>query len=178
MARYISPHQRYIITVEADEFKLDAEGHQFKTRPLLQLEFIHGGIRKYEQDIALGHFDFGALPDGVHPESRLSFFDTKATTWDDATRDKVEKFMRETPSNGQSFLEIEAPRLSPPWPNYDQLKSNGSKSLSAVIADKVREDGYDPNDVISYEQENLDRPEVIQALTVLAHSVEEDEVAA
>ena len=44
---------------------------------------------------------------------------------------------------------------------------NTSESVVEKILEKVREDGYDPSEVIAFELQNLARPDVIAALEAL-----------
>lgn len=69
---------------------------------------------------------------------------------------------------GERFL-IVAEELvdEPPWPKYDELRGRGQYNTAEAIRQKVKEDGYDVNEVIAYEKRNARREDVIKALETL-----------
>jgi serine/threonine protein phosphatase PrpC len=81
-------------------------------------------------------------------------------------------------AGGHAVLRIAPDKLTAPWPKYDSLKVQGQRTAEKVaekIAETVLELGLDPASVIAYEQENLNRSEVVNALTALSPAVAEAE---
>ena len=81
-------------------------------------------------------------------------------------------------THGIDFLHVEAPKLAPPWPNYDKTFARNRKTTARVIADTVEESGYDVAAVIAYEEANANRPDVLAELRKLLPEEAEDVVAA
>ena len=179
MARFVSPYLQYSIQARPEKTRLTADGFAFMDQGLLMCDFEPASLKDWEREVALQHFDFRGVPDGIeNPGYRLSLFDTTQHGWDDETRALVEERLRSVPNFGHDFIELIRPKLSAPWPNYDQIvASQGPKSVAKIIADKVREDGYDVQYVIDYEEENANREPVLAALRAL-QLPEEDEIAA
>ena len=81
-------------------------------------------------------------------------------------------------THGIDFLHVEAPKLTPPWPNYDKTFARNRKTTPLAVADTVEESGYDVAAVIAYEEANANRPDVLAELRKLLPEEAEDVVAA
>lgn len=110
----------------------------------------------------------------VSPRSRLRVYDTdvaaKVEQWDKPTQDFVEDYLLNHELHGKSFVMVEAQKAAAPWPAYDKLTVQGRRTIDLVVAkivEKIEEDGYQPADVLAYERENLNRPEIIDAVEAL-----------
>src|SRR5262249_38545665 len=120
------------------------------------------------------HFKFNGMPveedllTPVDPTYRLSGFDTTIQGWGDEEREELEQRLADASVSGD-YIIIETPKRPAPWPGYDKLKS------AAKIADLTQATGSDVEGVLAYERENLNRPEVIEAVQALVPE-EEDEV--
>lgn len=131
-------------------------------------EFKRGTAPAFAREKGLKAFEFKGLPDsGISPGQWLSYYDSvHAQTqfgWTDEEREAIEAKLLE-----QGYMRVEPDCRNAPWPAYDKLVAQGARTVEKVaakIAEKVAEDGYDPAEVIAYERENLNRPEVLAALT-------------
>lgn len=132
-------------------------------------EFQQGGLAPWEKDAALQRFQLRGVAHGANPTWKLGHFDTELEQmrhgWSNDLREEIERVLMTR--QGTEFFLCERPRLSPPWPAYDRLDVSGRRTIDVLaqqIAEKVVEDGHDPDFVIAYERENKNRPEVIHAL--------------
>jgi len=170
--RVISPHSGYSIQLfDAQErMSTDDAGitRMLPTAKLVVANFEKSGLRPNEEELALAEFGdmFGALPEGVHPLTRVGVFDVEAyclaTYPDPAVRDemeqKIEKRLRELqPHFPNHFTIVEEPRAALPWNTYD------AESVEDIITLQERID-VDPLLVRRYEEENQKRPEIIEAM--------------
>lgn len=152
------------------------------TRQLLEPGYIvqfrrMRALQPWEEDLARATFQFRGtnttedevtLIDPVL--QRVSVFETGWVP--EEIRDRVEKILLEHPQRGHDFVLAERPKLTPPWPRYDDLTAQGRRTVEMVaekIVEKVRDDGYDPVQVAEYERQTLNRPEVLEALERLAN---------
>ncbi len=146
------------------------------TKPTLKAVFTND-TTQYERDIAKKTFKFNGLPRDeftdmpVDPDYRISGFDTTTQGWDDETREKAEKLLLEHPNNGSDFIIVEAPERPAPWKGYDTITS--VKKILELVTDT----GSDAEEVLSYERENKNRPQVVEALELVVNPpVQDDEV--
>lgn len=123
------------------------------------------------------------VPHDEDPALWFGFYDTDAQAklgkWTDAEKAEVESRLVE--HQGTDFTIVEKPKFPPPWPAYDRLLAQGKRTIELIaekIVEKVKEDGYDPQTIIEYESENLNRPAIISALRELQKAEEEELVAA
>jgi hypothetical protein len=169
--RFISPYQRYTIQAVQGSKPVVVDGTIIVEKEGVRVEFMHGGILDWETELGMKRFRFDGLPEGVPAATRLSVFDTEmealARDWSEETRQEVEQGLLDAPAYGTDYVLVEKPRVEAPWPHYNQVKS-----VPKLIA-KVREDGYDPEEVRQFELQNQNRQEVLDALEALAE--EEDE---
>lgn len=181
MARFVSKYPKYSICVLPEKVRLSADGYPFVQQDARIADFVQGGLLTYEEQYAkdnlAGSSIGGALPEGIAAQLRYSVFDTEQQGYPEEVRLHVENTMRTSRVHGIDFIQVEKPKLAPPWPNYDAVSHRGPKPIHSVIADKVRDDGYDPEYVILYESENLNRADVIASLQALA-TPDDDEVLA
>ena len=142
-------------------------------------EFKRGTAPGYAREIGLKAFSFNGLPDsGISPEQWISFYDSvqgqQQYGWTDEEREAIEEKLL-----AQGYLRVEPTRRKAPWPAYDKLVAQGARTIEKVvakIAEKVVEDGYDADEVIAYEAENLNRAAVIEALSELLAPTPEEEL--
>lgn len=184
LARFISSYLKFSYQARPERTKLTADGYSYLDTPLIMCDFEPAALKRWEEEIALASFDFRGQPEGAgKPTYRISVFDTdeqaKLRGWDKETKAEVESSLRSSPNMGRDFIELIRPRASAPWPNYDTIvASKGPKTVAAIIVDKVREDGYDPEKVVGYEEENLNRADVIAVLRQLQYTEDGEEIAA
>ncbi len=176
--RFVSPHPRFTVNLrnpieEPDPYHA---GRQVVAEKGIQAQFIPGDYTFAEKEYALKRFKFNGLPtiEGnpdihVDPSYRIGTFDTDLQGYDEETKAFVEEAMQTAYSYGSDFELFEAPKLPAPWAGYDKLRS------AKRIADLVGETGSDVEDVIAYERENGNRPDVISALEGLLVTADEGE---
>jgi hypothetical protein len=148
-------------------------------------EFRARDTTDWEREIARQTFTFRGVPhdeSGVREidpvPSRVSSFDT--TEVPEEYRERVEARLLETQGPEDHILAVK-PVVAPPWPTYDKLTVQGKRTAEMVaqkIAATVTEQGYDPELVASYERGNLNRPEVLAALSALSAEEAEELVVA
>lgn len=179
--RAISPIARYGITLKRPKARrgVDQSGtiHEVYEGEILHAQFNQGGLTDWEQVVAMEHFDFSGLPDGVNPLTRVSVFDSEAyvesldLTEDEkeATLEEIDSRLRKLQSTFPSeFMIVEKPPAPRPWPTYDstpfedsvdretgEVTVPGIKTMQAMT-------GISFESIRLYEHENDQRPEVIE----------------
>lgn len=161
--RFVAKYQKYAIQARPQREIVTIDGIPMVAQEQIILEFEQGSLRPYEVDAGISQL--GArrgLPDGIDPSYRLSVFDTEwaqaAFGWDNDTVEYAEKFLQANPSFGVDYIMVEEPKVAAPWPRYDSIAD-----LEQLV-EKVVTDGFDIADVIAYERQNQNRPDVLAAL--------------
>ena len=116
----------------------------------------------------------------LDPAERCSSFDTEKEIPDPELRAQVEQALLESPDLGKAFFLYERFSPAPPWPAYDKLVAQGRRTIE-LVADKITlmtlDMGVDPETVLAYEREHLNRPLVVEALKGLSSTeVDEEEL--
>ena len=151
-------------------------GGTVKPQKGIVCKFQHAGrgLSPWEIDEALDRFDIRGVAVGEDPASRLSFYDTEIWQihqgWDDQTRKKVEDRLLSGNGFGTDYFLSERPRAQAPWPGYDKLGAQGRRTVEMVaekIAQMTTDTGVDPEAVLQYERENLNREPVVKAVEAL-----------
>ena len=161
----------------------DGKGKRVRDRQRrLYAQFRRGGLPPFALELAVKTWKFNKKPPEHPIENWPGFYDSEAdqlqNNWTDAERKVIEDKLTVglTDDDGRfhppphGLLLVERPQLPAPWPAYDKLVAQGARTVEKVaqkIAEKVIEDGYDPALVVAYERENLNRPEVLDALAHL-----------
>lgn len=181
MARFISPISGLRIVAVHEQVEVLASGLPKIVAPGYTAEFQQSDVTEWEREYARQHFQFRGTAmamDGspLDPLTRVSAFDS-LTIKDEALRKRVEQALLARPDYGKAdgFAMVERPRLPAPFPAYDAMKAKGQRTTAEVIVAAVREGGYKPSDVLAYERQEKDRPEVIEALEQLAAELAEKE---
>lgn len=180
--RAISPHGRYSIQlVEAVPKKgTDRNGNVVEysdTKPILA-QFEQSGLMKWEEEAALEAFNFSGLAEGVHPLTTVGVYDSEIAVQyvaDKSEREAKQKLIDDRLSELQKqfpsqFIIVEKPALPKPWPSYDETDLDEIESVMKVT-------GVSPADVIAYENENAQRPEVYDLMNELLQGSDEFEVS-
>lgn len=183
--RAISPIGNYSIQLIEARVKrgLDSTGTvvEFYDGESVLAQFHKGGLTEWEEIEALESFDFSGLPEGINPLTRVSMFDSEAyviqkysNEAERASRlaeidERLEYLSKLFPNE---FCIVAKPAASKPWPTYDdtpiedvlgaddQVEVPGLYTMQALT-------GISPQDIRLYEVENLNRPEVIEAMEAL-----------
>lgn len=111
----------------------------------------------------------------LDPATRCSSFDT-ATIPDPGLRKEVEQALLSNPDFGKAYWLFEEAAPVAPWPAYDKLVPQGRRTVE-IVAEKIAamtlDMGLSPADVVAYEREHANRPEVIEALEGLTKAEEQ-----
>ncbi len=184
--RAISPIANYSIQLipAVPKRGLDSTGTVVEysdTTPVLA-QFTRGGLTEWEQIVALEHFDFSGLPDGVNPLTRVSMYDCEAAVAhiaNESERESMQLLMEERlvhlnaifPSE---FKIVEKPAIEKPWPTIDQtpyLDGKDSKGRLVPGVLTLREQtGISPEALRLYfveHPENPDAEKIIAAMEEL-----------
>lgn len=191
--RFISKHENYLVIGQPEtttvigqdgrpytitnKWDADIQFHPHRYGPPLD----HESKSAREQMVFTGTSFF---EDEVTPwPIALGVFDSVAAQqregWTDEQRELIERKLLSMQDLGTAYVLVELPRTERPWPKYDELRPVGRrtiKELAEKIAELTQEFGKDPGEVIAYERENQNRPEVIAALEAIGVEPVEDEI--
>lgn len=196
MARYVSMYPNYSITFQSNVVEDYATGRSRTIIPLIDLIFTAAtSLHKWELEAALGHFTFSGLPTEIDemtpisPIPRISMFDSSQFVTNNRTLRfvddegvphpltvaMIDSFLDGREECGADFIRVDQPAVAAPWPAYPKLvagrgRGTSSEFIVEKIVEKVREDEYDPAEVIAFERQNLARPDVIAALEALVEA--------
>jgi hypothetical protein len=169
--RFISRHAGYSIQVfeGRDQVVTDPQGYatlRALNRPVIA-DFEHSGLLDHELETALKTFTFSGLPEGVNPATRIGVFDTEAYAERFPKKDRdamqvqiEERLLELQPRFPGDFIAVDTPHAEKPWGSYDE------DSTEDVLKFQERLQ-IEPTRVRRYEQENQNRPEVVNAMTAL-----------
>ena len=171
--RFIAKYGNYAVQVQPLVAEWYATGGSKTVQRELVARFAPGSLRPPERELAIHSWVFNGsyqMEDEVTtfpPDYRIGVFDSvqaqQAEQWTDDEREKVEleltRLATEFPSE---MLAIPRTMLAPPWPNYD-----GFEGSQAQLMRKLVDDGHNLEEVLAYECEMQNRPEVIDALEEL-----------
>lgn len=171
--RVIARYGRYAVQVRPQITEAYATGHTRVIQGQLIAHFHEGLITPEERAIAKQRWSFNGFYQEqdevtqVEPDYRIGLFDSTVAQaqqgWSDEDRRVVEdELVRLSIEYPTTLIVVTQEQALPPWPNYDLFTG----SLNDLCR-KVVEDGYPLEGVLAYEEENQDRPEVVQALKQL-----------
>lgn len=160
---------------QIDNVDISTIDHVTSQRAEIEQALAHWGARRRDDGTpaalgAIPHISNGVTDDGK-PYVGFQFLSTLGlfdTDWLDNEDDKADalKGLRENSDLGIAYIEVEAPVLGAPWPNYDLIK--GKRGAGGSIADQIKrrivEDGYDADLVEKYERANKGRDDVLAAI--------------
>lgn len=160
-------------SIRAERKVYTPTGHVSHTEKRLNAWFERGGAPPWAFDRAFEVFEYRGLPEGISRHERTFMFDSvqaqREKGWTDEEREIVEKYLLDRIASGcGDYVFIEQPTTDKPWPKYDEIVAVGRRTIdhcAQLITDTVRTLGLDPERVADYERENLNRPEVIEALS-------------
>lgn len=181
MARYISRASGFKKTVIKGEQTLvqGPSGPQLSVLKDAHIAlFEQGNVTPWEVERAAEVWgnDFKGVAEGESPLRRISAYDTDLAAerngWDAATKASVERLL--DAQQGQDYFRVDRPRLSPPWPLYDNL--DDADAIVTIAGATLEADGI--AHAVAYEKENLNRTDVVDALQELLESSGAGETAA
>lgn len=157
----------------------DTSGRQVEPgKRRLYAQFERGNASRWAREQGLAAFGFDRMPEGTVPERWLCYYnsadDQKFRGWTDEERAEIERVLPTI----HSVVLVERPKVAAPWPAYDKLTVTGRRTIEHVvekITAAVTDLGLDPDAVVAYERENLNRPEVLAAMETLAEGEKEEE---
>jgi len=177
--RFVSKYAKYMVNVRGPVVEYYATGQSKEIQRALVAAFDVALVDGEERALARQHFSFNGFAQEadmvtiVEPDARISAYDTRLAQteqgWTDEERELVEQVLTENARRlPEDLILVEEVRLAPPWPTYDRFPGDAKQLLR-----KVEEDGYSFDDVLAYERENENRPEVIDLLEqALAYAAE------
>lgn len=171
MSRFISQHRGYELALRGPAISgYQPTGEAIVSAKALNATFVQGGASPWEIEAALNHWEgvWAGLADGVDPRTRLSVFDTewaqKELEWTDEEREYVEQKMLTLSGRlGNEYIQVEELHAELPWPSYKTFTS------PERIVSFMREGGTDPEIVLRFERENLNREDVLDAVENAGH---------
>lgn len=169
--RFISKHRGYHFAIRpATLGGYNSSGDAFYTGDAMNAQFQQGGVTPEETTAALERWDghWEGLAEGVDPRTRLSIFDTVAAqrenNWTDEEREFAEDRLLNAPGRlGNEYIRIEEKQAELPWPSYKTFNS------PERIVSFMREGGVDPEVVLTYERENQNREDILDAVENAGH---------
>lgn len=180
MPRYVSSYREFALCAIPPAYgtvKIRGIDTQTEVDKGVDCQFQHKGLMQWEYEIAEEKLGLKGLGYDEDPRHRFSVYDTDLQAlienWDEETKTLVEQKLDH--ACGPDLLRIEKPKLTPPWPAYNRLIG---EDAALMIADKVKNDGYEPHYCVNYERENLNRPEVIEAIQAVEAELAEGEILA
>lgn len=171
--RVIARYGRYAVQVRSQITEAYATGHTKVIQGQLIAHFHEGGLTPEERGLAKANWSFNGFYQEqdevtpVEPDYRIGLFDSHVAQaqqgWSDEDRRTVEEELaRLAVLYPTTLIVISQERALPPWPNFDSFTGSLNELCSKIV-----EDGYPFEGVLAYEEENQDRPEVVQALKQL-----------
>lgn len=136
-------------------------------------KFVRGAAPSYAVKVGVELFEFRKIHQGISREKWLSFYDSVEAQgqhgWTDEERENIEARLLE-----RGYVRVEPTKAIMP-PGYDKLKVHGQRKIEHVvekILERIEEGVYDADQVLAFERENLNRPEIISAVEALLSSPE------
>ena len=156
-----------------------ATGGVVKVHPALSVQFAHsGGAPDWAKDAVQKLPGWGnGLGHNEDPFTRVGVLDTDEEAlrqnWTPEEKEFVEQALAKAPSSGIEYVICSPPKTVKPWDKYDEFVGEDAVEKILYTVDLI---GADPKSVLRYEQENLNRQEVIEALEALVEKDAEDVV--
>jgi len=169
MARFVSAHRNFAMGVRGHKpAPLGPDGKMVPEQTELSADFTPDLRTDEDTTVALAGLNFRGLPifeDGrpVTPHYRISVFDSEIAKlqngWTDEDEALVVDALRSGGGVNVMYLEVIPAKADKPWNGYDGL-TDPDKVVELALAIDA-----DLTQVAQYERENLNRPEVIAAIT-------------
>lgn len=181
--RFISRYAKYQITAVHEQRERLTDGTYKTTAPGFMCEFRHGDLTDAERELARKVFLWKGLPtsmggqplDPINDLHRVSAFDSREAP--EHLRGQVEQALLSNAALGHDYVLVEEVKAEAPWPAYPRLVAGGRGRSNEWVVEQivatVTATGVDVDKVLAYERENMNRPEVLDAVEALR---EPDEV--
>ena len=183
----ISCSPRLRIDIRPERANYTPKGDPLPTTPPLYVEFQPGGsVPAHARELAeqLPGLWQGVGRDEDPYVTRLGWWDSHAAQidhgWSDEDRSFVEQ--RILAIGDPNVMVVEVPRVPAPYAKYDaHRRTQGQRKLEHVLADIAQTyevAGFDVEQAVAYEQQNLADERVLEALRALAPEGAEELVKA
>jgi hypothetical protein len=126
----------------------------------------------HERELALSRWTFNGFyqqEDEVTvlpPDHRIGLYDSvidqQNKGWPDAIRLEVERVLIANAELTDNIIVVPKIVVAPPWPRYDDFEGTPEGLLARLL-----EDGYQLEEVLAYERESQNRPEIVEMLEEL-----------
>lgn len=171
---FLSKFGSYALSVRPQIREAYAQGMSKETQTPLYAQFQVVALQAREREWALSHFVFNGAPQEmdeatlVQPDYRIGRFDSIAAQeqngWSNDERIAVEnELLRTAEIVPQELTYLPEVVVPAPWPAYHSFTGT-----AAQLAKKVKEDGFDPTEVLAYEIAHENRDDVVAALGKLS----------
>jgi hypothetical protein len=167
-ARFISRYGNYSVGVQSLIQESYGTGEKKVLRRRIDAQFHLSLVTDEDYALALQSFRFSGLPHNVEtnsdvsPRFRVSCWDSEWAQlnegWTDEEIALIIQKLRSDPGFGTDHIEVAAKRASEPFPNYDNLSVEDIVSIIKLAS-------IDPQTVLAYEVENLNRKELLDLLS-------------
>lgn len=186
--RFISRHPGYTFGLQLEyvEYLQDGQGRTVQNvkTPMIDLQFSNRvSLFPWEVEVGMSHFKFdGGLleEDGITkitPLYQLSVLDTNQIAnfhkMNQQQKEKMEEKLLNDQFYGADFIMVEEPRVSAPWPTYDDAPTV-AKLLEQIVALGFSKTNEDLDRIFNYERQNAGRDEVFSAIEKLKAEIPEE----
>ena len=159
--------QRVVVTETPGLYDTQGRLVSPKKRKLVA-QFVRGGAPAWAVEAAKERFDFRGRGEGEPIEMMIGVFDSaqaaRAHKWTEEEHDAVVVELRDTP-NPYWFI-AEQPKVPAPWPTYDKLQIQGTRTWEKVAArnlETAEETGIPVDSLIAYERQNRNDARILAA---------------
>jgi hypothetical protein len=161
-----------------------ANGEKMGVQSEVMMILERGKAPQWAVDQAVKHFSFAMRPApgsiggaDVPAESWCVYIDTDVWALQHNHDDEVKARAEELLMNDSDYLQVEPPRITPPWPNYDALTITTRRS-GAQVAERnlltAEEIGVTVEELISYEEAVHGREDVLEVYRSKVETPEEE----
>lgn len=167
-ARFVARYGAFSVGIQDEIREFYATGKSKVLQRRIDANFQNRLVTDEDFAVALATFTFPGLPEDfdtntlVSPRYRVSVWDSEIAKRDEGfTDEEIELIiskLREDPSYGYDFVEVDVPKKKAPFPTYDDLED-----IEQIVA-IVKGAGLSIDEVVEYEKENRNREDLIKAL--------------
>ena len=177
MAEFIAEDPVHVAVASEQQAIYDNKGRQVEPKQRrVFAKFVRGVAPEYAQKVALEAFSFRKIHEGIEKARWFGYYNSRDAQqqfgWTEAEHDLIVAKLRE-----RGYQEVQPVRAPAPWPAYDALKAHGQRKIEHVVEKilaAITDLGVDPQVVLEYEKQNLNRQEIVDAITVLTAGEESE----
>lgn len=164
----VSDKSNLQVVCRLEETKTDTTGAVVGKKKRLVAQFQRGGAPTWVIEEAQKRFTFKGRAEGEPLAMMIGVFDSAETAqrykWSEDEHDAVVRHLRDT-ANPYWFV-AEEPRAPAPWPSYDEVTIQGSRTWEKVAAQHLATaaaTGFPLQALIVYERQNRNDDRVLAA---------------